>query len=90
MPFTELKIDRIFAHGAAEDSDTRAILESSIKLGKVLGLNIVVEGIEIQVDYELAVELGCDEIQGYIIVQPMPADEFAGWLANYEKANDGH
>jgi EAL domain-containing protein (putative c-di-GMP-specific phosphodiesterase class I) len=53
-------------------------------------LNIVVEGIEIQADYELAVELGCDEIQGYIIAQPMPADEFAGWLANYEKANDGH
>jgi EAL domain-containing protein (putative c-di-GMP-specific phosphodiesterase class I) len=90
MPFTELKIDRIFAHGAAEDSDTRAILESSIKSGKVLELNIVVEDIEIQADYELAVELGCDEIQGYIIAQPMPADEFAGWLANYEKANDGH
>ena len=66
MPFTELKIDRIFAHGAAEDSDTRAILESSIKLGKVLGLNIVVEGIEIQADYELAVEPGCDEIFGLI------------------------
>lgn len=85
MPFTELKIDRIFAHNAAQDSATRAILESSIKLGKAFGLNVVVEGIETQADCELVAELGCDEIQGYFIAQPMLADEFAKWLCDYEK-----
>ncbi len=69
MPFTELKVDRIFAHGAAEDLATRAMLESSIKLGRVFGLNVVVEGIEIKADYELATALGCDEIQGYLIMK---------------------
>lgn len=44
------------------------------------------EGIKTQADYVLAAELGCDEIQDYFIAQPMPADEFTGWLANYEKA----
>ena len=48
MLFTELKVDRIFAHGAAEDPTTRAMLESSIKLGKVFGLNVVVEGTELK------------------------------------------
>ncbi|PXW86441.1 EAL domain-containing protein (putative c-di-GMP-specific phosphodiesterase class I) [Nitrosomonas sp. Nm84] len=85
MPFTELKIDRIFAHNAAQDSATRVILESSIKLGKAFGLNVVVEGIENQADCELVTELGCDEIQGYFIAQPMLADEFARWLCDYEK-----
>ncbi len=85
MPFTELKIDRIFAHNAAQDPATRAILESSIKLGKAFGLNVVVEGIETQADCELVAELGCDEIQGYFIAQPMLADEFAKWLCDYEK-----
>lgn len=80
MLFTGLKIDRIFAHGAAEDSDTRAILESSIKLGKVLGLNIVIEGIEIQADYKLAVELGCEKyrvISSHSLCRPMNLPD--GW-----------
>lgn len=88
MPFTELKVDRIFAHGAAKDPATRAILESSIKLGKALGLNVVVEGIEAGTDYQLAVELGCDEIQGFFIAKPMPGGEFTEWLAKHEKTID--
>ncbi len=90
MPFTELKVDRIFAHGAAEDPATRAMLESSIKLGKAFGLNVVVEGIEIKADYELATTIGCDEIQGYFIAKPMPPDEFIKWLSEYEKINHKH
>jgi EAL domain-containing protein (putative c-di-GMP-specific phosphodiesterase class I)/DNA-binding NarL/FixJ family response regulator len=85
MPFTELKIDRIFAHNAAQDPATRVILESSIKLGKAFGLNVVVEGIETQADCELVEKLGCDEIQGYFIARPMLADEFSQWLCDYEK-----
>jgi EAL domain-containing protein (putative c-di-GMP-specific phosphodiesterase class I) len=56
MPFTELKVDRIFAHGAAKDPATRAMLESSIKLGRAFGLNVVVEGIEIKADCELVAQ----------------------------------
>jgi len=88
MPFTELKIDRIFAHNATQDPATRVILESSIKLGKAFGLNVVVEGIETAADCELVAKLGCDEIQGYFIAKPMPATEFAEWLFEYEKKND--
>ncbi|PSJ17603.1 EAL domain-containing response regulator [Nitrosomonas supralitoralis] len=88
LPFTELKVDRIFAHGAAEDPATRAILESSIKLGRVLGLNVVVEGIETKADYALAIELGCDEVQGYFVAKPMSSDELIKWLSEYKNTND--
>jgi len=84
MPFTELKIDRIFVHNAAEDFATRVILESSIKLGKAFGLNVVVEGVETQADYELVAELACDEIQGYFVAKPMLPDEFIQWLSDYQ------
>ena len=89
MPFNELKVDRLFAHGAATDSATRAILESSIKLGRVLNLNVVVEGIETEADFRLAVELGCDEIQGYFIARPMPAGDFIEWFIAHEAISDG-
>ena len=88
LPFTELKVDRLFAHGASNDLATRAILESSIKLGRILNLNVVVEGIETEADYRLATELGCDEIQGFFIAKPMPADEFVEWLIAYEAMLD--
>ena len=90
LPFTELKVDRIFAHDAASDPTALAILESSIRLGRVLNLNVVVEGIETEADYRLAVELGCDEIQGYFVAKPMLADDFIEWLAAYEAAKGGH
>lgn len=88
MPFTEMKIDRAFAHGATNDVVTRAILESSIKLGRTLNLNVVVEGIETETDYHLAVELGCDEIQGFFVAKPMPADDFIKWYIAHESTND--
>ncbi len=87
---TELKVDQVFAHGAAEDPATRAMLKSSIKLGRFFSSNEVVEGIEIKADYELAAALGCDEIQGYFIAKPMPPDEFVKWLSEYEKINHRH
>ncbi|MFZ1852311.1 MAG: EAL domain-containing response regulator [Nitrosomonas sp.] len=83
LPFTELKIDRIFVHNASEDFATRLILESCIKLGKAFGLNVVVEGVETQADYELVSGLGCDEIQGYFVAKPMLSSEFVHWLSSF-------
>jgi len=58
IPFTEFKIDRGFVHGAADEPATRAILESSVALGKTLGLKVVAEGLETQEDWYLVAELG--------------------------------
>jgi len=46
LPFTELKVDRAFVFGAAKDDTARAILESSVRLGRALNMNIVAEGVE--------------------------------------------
>lgn len=88
MPFTELKVDQIFTNGAASDPSTRAILESSIKLGKILNLNIVAEGIETQSDWDLVAELGCSEVQGYLIAKPMSIDELIKWLSHHNKTRN--
>jgi EAL domain-containing protein (putative c-di-GMP-specific phosphodiesterase class I) len=81
-PFTELKIDRQFVHGAAHDLRTRAIFEASVGLGKQLGMTIVAEGVEDEPDWEMAVALGCDQAQGYFIAKPLPLDELMQWLQN--------
>jgi len=87
LPFTELKIDQIFVHNASEDFAARLILESSIKLGKAFGLNVVVEGVETQADYELVSGLECDEIQGYFVAKPMLSSEFIQWLSSFNNSS---
>lgn len=86
LPFSELKIDRAFVFGAADDPTTRAILESSVHLGKTLGMNLVAEGVETQDEWDLIAKLGCNEVQGYFIARPMPAAELCAWKIEWEKS----
>lgn len=81
-PFTELKIDRIFVNGASERSNRRAILTSSLDMGRSLGVSTVAEGIETVGDWNLVRSLGCDIAQGFLIAKPMPAEELVGWTRN--------
>ncbi|MDO8891307.1 MAG: EAL domain-containing protein [Sulfurimicrobium sp.] len=85
LPFSELKVDRTFVSGAAEDPIAHAILESSMHLGRTLGLNLVAEGVETQEDWDLIEKLGCDEVQGYFIAKPMPAAELLDWKKEWER-----
>lgn len=85
LPFTELKIDRAFVNGAAHDDAAKAILGSSIQLGKIFHLNLVAEGVETQQDWDFIAESGCDEIQGFFIAQPMPTEQFIEWKIEWEK-----
>jgi EAL domain-containing protein (putative c-di-GMP-specific phosphodiesterase class I) len=87
IPFTELKIDRAFVHGAADDPTARAILESSVALAKKLGLKTVAEGAETQEDWDMVSELGCDMVQGYFCARPMPGDEIPAWAGRWESGH---
>jgi len=84
IPFTELKIDRAFVYGATRDPAARAILESSVGLARGLGMTTVAEGAETQEDWDLVDLLGVDMVQGYVVAQPMPADQFNAWLADWQ------
>lgn len=81
-PFTELKIDRIFVDGASERANRRAILNSSLDMGRRLGVTTVGEGVETEADWHLLRELGCDNAQGYLIAKPMPGAELLAWVRN--------
>ena len=87
LPFTELKVDRTFVYGAARDSVARAILESSVQMGHALGMSVVAEGAETQEDWDLLATVGCDEVQGYFVAMPMPAEEFIAWKTRWEAEN---
>jgi EAL domain-containing protein (putative c-di-GMP-specific phosphodiesterase class I) len=84
IPFSELKIDRAFVHGASEDTSARAILESNELLARKLNMRIVAEGVETQEEWDLVTELGCDQVQGYFIAKPMHIDDLCEWLGSWQ------
>lgn len=79
VPFSELKIDRVFVDGACRDEELRVILQSAVSFGKKLDLSVVAEGVETQGDWDNCANLGCDVIQGYFVGRPMPGDVFLEW-----------
>ena len=83
IPFTEVKIDKAFVTGAAKNAGARAILETSIDLGKKLKMDIIAEGAETREDWDLVEELGCDYVQGFYCARPMPNEEFMQFLENW-------
>jgi EAL domain-containing protein (putative c-di-GMP-specific phosphodiesterase class I) len=83
LPFTELKIDKAFVHGAAQDTRSYAMFESSVLLARKLGVVSVAEGVETEEDFAVAKLLGCDVVQGYFFAKAMPIDEVLAWLADF-------
>lgn len=78
-PFTELKIDRAFVHGAHQRSHLRIMLESTIEMARKLNLCVVAEGVENVEDWQLLQALGCELAQGYFIAKPLIGDGLLEW-----------
>ena len=72
FPLDGLKIDRSFVRDLLSDSDDAAIVNSTIGLGKQLGLSVIAEGIETRATADLLATMGCEEGQGYFFGKPMP------------------
>lgn len=83
IPFSELKVDQSFVHGATHNHVSGAILESSLNLAQKLDITTVAEGVEDQTDFDFVKQLGCQRIQGYMFAKPMPMDELCSWLSQY-------
>jgi EAL domain-containing protein (putative c-di-GMP-specific phosphodiesterase class I) len=80
LPVHELKIDQSFVAGMLTDQQDEVIVRSTVDLGHNLGLLVVAEGVESVAILERLRHIGCDVAQGFIISEPLAADELIGWL----------
>jgi diguanylate cyclase (GGDEF)-like protein/PAS domain S-box-containing protein len=91
LPVDVLKIDKAFVadidSGArrGESAGGAAIVSAVIGLARGLGLSVVAEGVEKKSQLNFLAKEGCDACQGYLLCPPLPAQEFAHWLANRTK-----
>ncbi len=80
LPIDTLKIDKSFIDTVIQDECTQVITESIISMVKKLGFETVAEGVETEEQYEYLKKIECDNIQGFLLGKPMPADEIVGLL----------
>jgi diguanylate cyclase (GGDEF)-like protein len=86
LPVTELKIDRTFIQQMANDESDARIVQSTIDLGRNLGLRVVAEGVEDAAILSRLGDIGCDDAQGYYLSRPLPADDFSAWCQEHRAA----
>jgi diguanylate cyclase (GGDEF)-like protein len=79
LPAAELKIDRAFVCDLEASADARSIAQAIVQMAHTLGLRVVAEGVETEVQRDLLVAIGCDELQGYLFARPMTAKALELW-----------
>lgn len=80
LPINTIKIDRSFVRDVTIDSDDAAITRTIILMGHNLGLKVIAEGVETEEQMAFLRKSGCDEIQGFLIATPQPAEEIVNHI----------
>jgi EAL domain-containing protein (putative c-di-GMP-specific phosphodiesterase class I) len=84
-----LKIDQSFVRHLIADSTDLALCKAIIVMAHALGIKVIAEGVETELQRDLLAAAGCDYAQGYWYARPMPAPDFEAFMATYEATTPG-
>lgn len=82
LPFDEVKIDRVFVSNMVQSEKARAIAASLVGMGREARITIVAEGAETGAELAILEEIGCPQVQGFVISRPISLTN----LLNFNKA----
>ncbi len=84
FPFSTMKVDRSFMAQFPQDHDTVVLIKTLIGLAKSLDKQLIVEGVESQLQRDLLLELGCEKFQGFLFSKPQPIDHIQDIFKHFE------
>ncbi|MBF0266703.1 MAG: GGDEF domain-containing protein, partial [Gammaproteobacteria bacterium] len=82
LPLNNLKIDRAFISPIQESSDSNSIISAIVSMAKEMDMEIVVEGVENEIQLNYVQNLGCPIVQGYYFAKPMNAKQSKEFALN--------
>lgn len=83
FPIDKLKIDQSFVRDMLTSASDASLVRAVIAMARALRLTVIAEGVEMQGQLDSLRAEGCDEIQGYHIARPMPAEQAADLILRY-------
>ncbi|WP_234015733.1 EAL domain-containing protein [Achromobacter spanius] len=83
FPVDYLKIDKGFVHAIEPTGEDAPVLDVIITLAHRLGLAVLAEGVETDLQFRYLTGRGVAFIQGYLFARPMPSDQFVTWYAGH-------
>jgi diguanylate cyclase (GGDEF)-like protein len=85
LPAAELKIDASFVRDLVNGAEARSIVDAVVRLAHALKMRVVAEGVETEAQAGLLIQMGCDELQGYLFARPMPARAVMRWATGQDE-----
>jgi len=82
FPINKLKIDQSFVKNIITYGSDSNLIKAIIAMARALNLTTIAEGVELQEQFDFLRQEGCDEIQGYLLGKPMPAEQFKIFLSD--------
>ncbi len=76
FPFDKIKIDQSFVRDVRKRPRAEEIVRAVVELGHSLGMRICAEGVETKEQLAFLESEGCDEVQGFLVGQPMTVGQF--------------
>ncbi|MFT3848165.1 MAG: EAL domain-containing protein [Propionivibrio sp.] len=90
LPLDEIKIDQSFVAKLPGTPNDQVIVDTIITMGRSLGLRVVAEGVETEVQRRFLEAHGCHTFQGYFFSRPVPLPELMSFLAQTRVAPGGN
>ena len=75
LPIDTVKIDQSFIRDITTNADDAAIASAVVAMSHSLKLKVIAEGVETLQQLEFLRSIRCDQIQGYFISRPVPAED---------------
>ncbi|MGD8175350.1 putative bifunctional diguanylate cyclase/phosphodiesterase [Marinimicrobium sp. ARAG 43.8] len=88
-PFHTLKIDRSFVCNIGVNTNTSQLIETIITMGHGLGMDVVAEGVESDMERQFLRAHGCNQAQGYLFSHPLPLERLRPILNQFSPAAEG-
>ncbi len=82
FPIDRIKLDQSFVRDLPTDKDDAAIAMAVIAMGRSLELVVIAEGVETEEQLAFLKGHECDQLQGFLLSHPLPAEAFGRFLDN--------